>query len=512
MNSFRKLINSRINKEELIKKPEINNALENDKKVRLDFLSSVKPTIIDTKGFKNEKKKTMVEDMNVFKQIYYKDYMINKHSLEKINKISNENSRFLFHFSGFNKYYNNEYQKEILNDIQLEYKKKVGFAPTIKETGNLFSNSILLQNDRELKQYISLDMDTINKDVNSLFFLKNVQNKIKFTDSKKRNNTLEKIGNKEILNLMDSENLNSERKHTKRLISSKIDKNIKENINELKRDIKKTKECMNSIDDLNYFLNLNKPLNLKSRKNSEEASTRMNSGIQKINNKLKIKNDFNNLKINNNYYYKIKKENINNIDRNSNNNNKNNNSSIVLPYIKTNNSLRTEASDVTYNYRERKKTVDFIKITEPIKRDINIKRNDRIKNIKTCNHIKLGEKYRLALRKQPSLEKLYEKISRTENFICYNQEIKNYLKKNNYKVKDKIDTDDLYKSVDQSRRKIIDVSSVQKNYDLMVNNKLKTLQQNKEVIQHNKKIKKNIEDIQERMIGLLCDVNKFEDE
>ena len=182
MNSFRKLINSRINKEELIEKPEINNALENDKKVRLDFLSSVKPTIIDTKGFKNEKKKTMVEDMNVFKQIYYKDYMINKHSLEKINKISNENSRFLFHFSGFNKYYNNENQKEILNDIQLEYKKKVGFAPTIKETGNLFSNSILLQNDRELKQYISLDMDTINKDVNSLFFLKNVQNKIKFTD------------------------------------------------------------------------------------------------------------------------------------------------------------------------------------------------------------------------------------------------------------------------------------------------------------------------------------------
>ena len=40
----------------------------------------------------------------------------------------------------------------------------------------------------------------------------------------------------------------------------------------------------------------------------------------------------------------------------------------------------------------------------------------------------------------------------------------------------------------------------------MLNNKLKSLDQNKEIIQHNNKIKKNIENIEERMIGLLCDV------
>ena len=52
-NSFRKVITSRINREELIKNPELYNALENDKLIRLDFLSPVKPNLIDTKGFKN---------------------------------------------------------------------------------------------------------------------------------------------------------------------------------------------------------------------------------------------------------------------------------------------------------------------------------------------------------------------------------------------------------------------------------------------------------------------------
>ena len=40
----------------------------------------------------------------------------------------------------------------------------------------------------------------------------------------------------------------------------------------------------------------------------------------------------------------------------------------------------------------------------------------------------------------------------------------------------------------------------------MLNNNLKSLDQNKEMIQHNNKIKKNIENIEERMIGLLCNV------
>ena len=514
-NSFRKLIHSRINREELINKPELSNALEKDKIIRLDFLSTVKPKFIDTKGFKNEKKKNMVEDINSFKQIYYKDYLINKNSLEKIYKISNENNKFLNHFSGFNKYYNNKNQKEILNEIQLEYKKKLGFSPTLKENGNLFSNSILLQNDKDLKQYISLDLDTTQKDNSSLSFLKNVRNKIKLSNSK-GNNFLEKLKNEEFNNNEDDAiNL---RNYGKKYKSAMVERERYESINELKRDINKAKECFNSIDNLNYFLNSNPNNrnkrylssigNIKSRKSSGDATTRMSSGVKNLN-KLKI-NDFYGITKKNNPDIINKANNIpNKTDKTENNEhiNKNNNS-IILPPITINNNISYKSGK--NNGKEEIK--DYIKINEPNKLEIKKEKN-KINSIKRNSNKKKVKNRKIVLRK-PSmgLEKLYETISKTENFIEYNKEIKNYLKQNNYDIKDKINSDELYQSVDQSRRKITDISSIQKNYEMMVNNKLKSFEQNNEIIQNNKKIKQNIENIEERMIDLLCDVNnQYED-
>ena len=517
---FRNLINSRINQNDLIKNPELSNALEKDKIIRLDFLSSVKPNFIDTKGVKNEKKKNMVEDINLFKKIFYKDYMNNKHSLEKIYKISNENNVFLNHFSGFNKYYDNQNQKEVLNDIQKEYKKKMGFIPTIKENANLFSNSILLQNDRDLKQYISLDLDTIKNDSNSLSFLKNIQNKIKLNNKNRRNSLLEKIGNNDIVDLFDKEN--NIRNNIRKYNSARIEEKY-ESINDLKKDIKKTKECVNSIDNLNYFLNTNNQqyLNcigkINSRKSSGDASTRMNSGVRKINNKIKYNDDsinfFNNKK---SYIINSYKENI--LDKKNNNIAKSCNS-IILPYIQnTNDSIKNELNNKDNKNYEKKniKTIDYIKLTEPKNEEIINKNEINInkQNFNSINRKKSKNKKvkKIILRKyQTGLEKLYEKISKTENFIDYNKEIKNYLKKNNYNVNEKINSSDLYKSVDKSRKKITDISFIQKNNDLILNTKMNNSEQNKAMIQYNNKIKKNIENIEERMIGLMCDVNKCSD-
>ena len=529
-NSFRKVITSRINREELIKNPELYNALENDKIIRLDFLSPVKPNLIDTKGFKNEKKKNMVEDINSFKQIYYKDYMTNKNSLDKIYKISNENNIFLNHFSGFNKYYDNKNQREILNEIQLKYKKKNGFSPRIKEKGNLFNNSILLQSDKDLKQYISLDLETIRNDSHSLSFLKNVKNKIQKNSKYKMNNNnllLEKIKNGEINDKTEKENdLFNIRKNIKKYNSERYEKIKYESINDLKRDIKNTKDCFNLIDKLNNFLNTNNQNNinyidkLKSRKSSGEATTRMNSGIKKLNIKLKINDDNNNFfKINNG----INKNNlvkINNtldyIPNNYNNNDNNilkNNESLILPMINTNNNYnyKQDLKNNLINSTEREIIEDINKLILPKEKDFNTEKkkiNYNKKNYNSINSTKKSKiKKKIALRKpNNALEKLYEKISKTENYIEYNKEIKNYLKKNNYDVNNNIDSDDLYKSVDQSRKKITDTSTIQKNYDIMVNNKLKSLEQNKEMILHNNKIKQKIENIEERMIGLLCEV------
>lgn len=523
-NSFRKILSSRITREEAQATPEINQALENDKIMRLDFLSSTKPTLIDTTGFKNGKRKNMIEDMNTFKKIYYKDYMINKHSLEKIYKISNENNIFLNHFTGFNKYYNNENQKEILNKIQLEYKKKTGFVPIIKDNGNLFSNSILLQNDKDLKQYISLDLDTIKKDANSLKFLRNVQRKIKLTGPQ-INKNIEKFGNKEIVDFKDEENEEKEEKDNKKFKLVKIDKNKVETIDDLQKEIIKTKESFNSIDDLNFFLNTNNQQyfsymggKLNSRKSSGQASTRINSGVRQFTDIKFINDDSNNIYKNigrkiaasntadefgiQNSELKVKSKNYN---------------SIILPSI-TNNKVMNK-SNIENN--ERKKTIDYIKINEPnysaIKTEVNQANqsiNNESKNSSsiTKKRLKARRKNRLSLKKQPTpLENLYEKLSKSDNAIEYNKEIKYFLKKNNYKYADKINDQDLYKSVDKSRKKVTDASSLQKNYDLMVDNKLKSLEQNRQMNRHNNKIKKSFEDIEERMIGLLCHMNRYGD-
>lgn len=501
---FRNIISSRINQNDLINNPELSKALEKDKVIRLDFLSPVKPNIIDTKGLKNEKKKNMIENINLFKKKYYQDHLINKNSLEKIYKISNENNVFLNHFSGFNKYYNNQNQKEILNDIQLEYKKKMGFTPIIKENANLFSNSILLQNDRDLKQYISLDLNTIKNDSNSLSFLKNVQNKIQKNAKNKRNNILEKIVKKDLVDEFAKENdIVNIRKTINKYKSAPIEREKYESINDLKKDILKTKESFNSINNLNLFLNT-----IDSRKSSGKTSTRINSGVETLNDKMNLNND------NINFFHKI--NNRNNIYK-ENNNDKNKTiakscNSIILPLIQNNNdSLRNESNQKKIKDNENR-SIDYIKISEPKNEDMINKLNINKNHYKSINNKKSKKKQvkKIILRKyELGLENLYEKISKTENYIDYNKEIKNYLKSNNYDVNDKINAKDLYKTVDKNRKKIINISFIQKNNELISNSKINNFEQNKDMIQYNKKIKKNIENIEERMIGLMCDVNKY---
>jgi hypothetical protein len=367
-----------------------------------------------------------------------------------------------------------------------------------------------------------LDLDTIKKDVNSLKFLRNVQRKIKLTGPQ-INKNIEKFGNREIVDFKDDENENEDK--DKRHKPEKIDKNIDETIDDLQKEIIKTKESFNSIDDLNFFLNTNNQQyfsymggKLNSRKSSGQASTRINSGIRQFTDIKFINDDSNNIQ--SNLGRKIAASNT--VDefgiQNSNRNVKSKNyNSIILPSI-TNNKL---INKLNIEKNERKKTIDYIKINEPnysnIKTEVNQTNqsiNNEYKNSNTIvkKRLKARKKNRLSLKKQPTpLENLYEKLSKSDNSIEYNKEIKYFLKKKNYNYTDKINDQDLYKSVDKSRKKVTDVSSLQKNYELMVDNKLKSLEQNRQMNQHNNKIKKSFEDIEERMIGLFCHMNRYAD-
>ena len=499
---FYKIINSRISVEELKEQPEIAESLSNEKKIRLEFLSPTKPNIVQTKNFRNDKSRSFIDDMNEFKKIYYKDYKINEHALEKIYKISEENNKFFQGFEGYNKRTDKENQKKVLRDVQDAYRKKDGYIPVIKENTNLFSNSILLKNDNDLKKYISMDLDVIKNDISSLSFLANIKENITPTKTKlnellKRCNTVDNkrynSSNKDILSLFAStDNINDndiKKKHYKKM-------STKSKIHALKKDIKQTKNSYYSINDLDFFLNSDNSnyLNLLKQKGSRQssgvASTRINSGINDFEHlHLRVQTNPENELKNENYSQFIERNPIKRVN------------TVKLPLInsrKNSDDLKDETNKMeekekfirNYKYRYTR-LPDYIKIFEPkfyyefIKKRRSTKKNIKIKS---------------------PIEELYEKVSKNDDFTEHNTEVINYLKKNHYNVKPQINEKQLYRSVERNRKKIIDNTCLKKimksDLNLSSNNVL-----NNKIKQYNDKAKKDIELVEERLMAILCDLN-----
>ena len=501
---FYKIINSRITLDELKDQPEIAQSLTNEKKIRLEFLSPNKPNIVYTQVIKNKKHRDFVDNMNEFKKIYYKDYKINEKALEKIHKISEENNKFFQGFEGYNKKADKENQKKVLSDVQDAYRKKDGYTPIIKENTNLFSNSILLKNDNDLKKYISMDLDAIKNDVSSLSFLANIKQNITPTKNKlneimKRCNTSFNNrnfpSNKEILSLFAS--IENDSDSVKRNKFKKI--SPKKRILDLQNDINQTKDSYYSIKDLDFFINSdnNRYLNLLrqngSRQSSGVASTRINSGINDFE-KIQIRQQTNTEDERKNIKkYELPEEGIPSLKRGN---------TIILPKInnfRNNNDLKNDISKIEkkysmkYNYHYTK-PAEIIKISEP---------KDYYDNIKKTKSNK--KNYLLKKVKSP-VEMLYEKVSKNDDFTEHNIEIINYLKKNCYNVKPQINEKKLYYSVERNRKKIIDntylknIMNTEKS--ISSNNVL-----NNKIMQCNDKAKKNIERVEERLISILCDLN-----
>ena len=506
---FYKIINSRITAEELQEKPLIIQSLVNDKKLRLEFLSPIKPNIVDINAYKNKKHRDFLDNLNEFKKIYYKDYKINEHALDKIYKISEENTKFFQGFEGYNKRTDKENQKKVLSDVQDAYRKKDGYVPIIKENTNLFSNSILLQNDNDLKKYISMDLDAIKNDASSLSFLANIKENITPTKNKlneiiKRCNTVDSHryspNKKDVLSLFAStdNDKKANKKHNKKI-------SPKEKIHALKKDIRQTMNTYRSINDINFFLNSDntKYLNLlnqkASRQSSGVASTRINSGINDFN-KAQIRLQTSPEKENKN----VKKvafteERISSLKRDN---------TVILPKInnfKSNKDLKKCTSKLEENEEKEEKFIrnykhrytkpdEVIKIYEP---------NYSYGIIKKTNSTK--KNWLLKKNKSP-VEELYEKVLKNDDFTEYNLEVINYLKKNRYDVKPQINEKNLYRSVERNREKIINNTCLKKIMKTELSSNSNSVLNNK-IIKYNDKAKKDIELAEERLISILADLN-----
>ena len=443
--TLNELYNSYLTMEEIKRHPEITPAIKGDKKFRLDILSNQKPKIISVKGIHNESKIKFATRLNAFHKIFF-DYSKNqKNSLNEIHSLSKENKVFIRKYKNADK----KDDKEKFSDIKSEYEKRNYYVPPLEGKKNLFNGNILLSNKEELKNYILYDLGSHISNSKSLSFLHKINKKLGDKSSEK--------ALKMINVAIDPSSFSKD----------KIEKNRIKEIHKAQNDIMNVQETINSLDDIDYFFDIDNKQYLEalkcqdSRGSSAKISTRVNSAINRIEN-VKIKTNVNPLNKNtdNDKDKKLKKKikYISRLNRRSrlNDDSENKNNDI---------GIRQYSTEKKYT-----KTID---------------NNDMLKS---------------------PLERLYDKISTKENLLNYQPDIKDYLENRKYDISIKINPSLICNNFEKTREKVCQSDTFKQ--DIHLRKQLDGSSTNIDKINNNDlKTKDKINNVEDKMIKLFCDIN-----
>ena len=440
--------------EKIKRNPEVIPALRGDKKINLTILSKQKPKFINIKSIQNinQNKIKFASRLNSFHKIFFN--CNNKNSINEINLIKKENKDFSIKYKNSNK--NNV--QDNFSDIKLEYEKKNINIKGFEGKKNLFNGHILLSNKEELKNLILYDLGTRESNYKSLSFLHKINKKLG-----------DKTSEKEIKKI----NLKLD------LISPSVDKikndkqkEIEKNIN----DIINVKKTIDSIDEIKYFFDMDNKKYLEflkngSRGSSAKVSTRVNSAINYFEN---VKNQYtnnqlisetNNDQINKNHNYKSL---INNMKK--------------INYIK----LQKKGKNKNIDSQDRNIYNTIINHKDSTNSYINtVDNNEMIKS---------------------PLENLYDSISTEENLLNYQTEIKNYLKNRKYDLSIKIEPSSICNNFERARGKICNSEFLKQDMNLrkQINGNILFTEK---IINNDIKNKIKINDIEDKIIKIFCNIN-----
>ena len=450
--------------EEIKKHPEITLAIKGDKKFRLDILSHQKPKMINVKGVHNHNKLKFATRLNSFHKLFFNYDKNNRNSKEEIHLLNQENKDFSKKYKNSNK--NNDREK--FNDIKLEYEKRNYYVSPLGEKKNLFNGNILLSDKEELKNYILYDLGTPLSNCKSLSFLHKINTKLGDKTSERE---LKSINSK-----IDTISLGKD----------KIGKDQKIEIIKTQNDILNVKETINYMDEMNNFFNMDNKNYLEllknedSRKSSAKISTRVNIPLNCLEhvtyqkNKNLIKNALINNEIIQNELSLSSSKDINIL----------NNDKIIKKkkaHINRNAYLRKFATE-NNNYKEKNQHKNLNKC---ISNSINNNNNDMLKS---------------------PLEKLYDTISKKDDLKNYQKEIKKYLKNKNYDISIKINPSSVCNNFENAREKIYKSDFMKE--DIQLRKQIGEYNLTTENIKNNDlKIKNRINNIEDKMIKIFCDIN-----
>ena len=280
--SYKDIIRSKMSQKQINSNISIKNAIEKIKKIKLNYLTRMKPKeslsksndeILDTKRAK------LISNLDTFQQTFY-DF--NK-SLKK-----NKDKRSIKTLtSDFTKKYdlikNNSLfsRKEMLDEIKEIYHKKNITLPLLQNqngTKNLFTKNLLLLKGDDIKTSVTHNIFNERSNNKSILYFKKMEDNIMKVGIKKIHNELKGI-NDEIEQMLKrkSETIDVELKNRNSIINQeKIEKSM--------NDINKINDTMNNIEDIDFFFESSNQEYLKylkgdTSKNISKYSTKHKTGF-----------------------------------------------------------------------------------------------------------------------------------------------------------------------------------------------------------------------------------------
>ena len=251
--SYKDIIRSKMTHNQINSNLSIKHAIEKIKKVKLNYLTRMKPKeslsksndeILDTKRAK------LISNLDSFQQIFY-DF--NRNLKENKDKSSTKNFT-----SDFTKKYdlikNNKLfsRKEMINEIKDMYNKKDISLPLLQnksETKNLFTKNLLLLNSNDIKTSITHNFLGERSNNKSILYFKKMEDNIMKVGIKKIHHELKGINDQiEQMLKAKSQTIDVELKNRKSIVSKeKIE--IEKSVN----DINKISDTLNNIEDIDFF-------------------------------------------------------------------------------------------------------------------------------------------------------------------------------------------------------------------------------------------------------------------
>ena len=451
-------------KEELKIHPEFSLILNHEKRIKLELLNNIKSNSMSTSHIRDSKQIELVESLNNFKTLFlHYDYIGKINNLKIADK---DNSSFEKDY----KLYKNRINKDIniengmYNDIKERYREKNIQIPNFSTKKNLFNPNILILQNNDLKKYIEFNLLSKKKNQKSIHYLRKIKKEIDLIRREKN----DKKNNKISLFIHKNENkINPLYERKKKSISEEKE------IMKTRKEISTIKSTFNNILNIEQFFQ--EKNNSISNINSDYKS-RNRFGI----NKPKYLNKSNSISQYENYQVETTTE--------------------KMPLIKK---IKRRS---LINLNKRKFNDEEEKSENNVQQFIKLFPSHLYKRLIGTT----SDTRKIILRFKSPLEKLYDKVSATDDQLKFNKKIKNYLKNRGLDISDDVSVKEICKQINNTKIKIIDKDLLRKDIELRSQN-YDTIDLTKEKIEK-LKLDNNIKDImnasQNKMIEMFCHYHK----